>query len=59
MKLLNIFLVTGLLLLSGYTQANEHKAPPLNTKIINQLHKFKQQDHFLSDGYIQAFKIIN
>lgn len=52
MKLLSIFLVTGLLLLSGYTQANGHKASPLNTKIINQLHKFQQQDHFLSDGYL-------
>ena len=52
MKLLNIFLVIGVLLLSGCTKAEEHKDHPLNARIINQLHQFQQQDHFSSDGYL-------
>lgn len=51
MKLLSIFLVTGLLLLSGYTKANEHNDNSSN-RVIEQLHKFQKQDHFAGDGYL-------
>ena len=54
MKLLNIFLVIGLLLLNGCTQAKENKENPSNAGIINQLHQFQQQDHFLTDGYLYS-----
>lgn len=51
MKLLSIFLVTGLLLLSGYTKANEHNDNSSN-RVIEQLHQFQKQDHFVGDGYL-------
>lgn len=51
MKLLSIFLVTGLLLLSGCTKANEHNDNSSN-RVIEQLHQFQKQDHFASDGYL-------
>nr|WP_314367695.1 DUF4844 domain-containing protein [uncultured Acinetobacter sp.] len=52
MKLLSIFLVTGLLLLSGCSKAKEHPDNSLNTGIIKQLYQFQKQDHFAGDGYL-------
>ncbi|WPO67730.1 DUF4844 domain-containing protein [Acinetobacter haemolyticus] len=51
MKLLSIFLITALLLLSGCTKANEHNDNSSN-RVIEQLHQFQKQDHFASDGYL-------